>query len=377
MTDFNVIGLTKKLISFDTSGPEGAEEQPAKYLGKLLSSDGFTVRYHTFAPGRLTLIAEKGLSEGVPPVVLTGHLDTVPLGAAPWRCDPFAGEISDGKLFGRGASDMKGGVAAMVCAARKVFSTSAPKGGVRLLFTAAEEPGCLGAKLLAESGFDVGRASAIIVGEPTSNLPFLGHKGGLYMRVAASGKAAHSSMPELGDNAIYKAARAITRVETFQFNVARDSLHGLPTINVGRMSGGENFNSVPDHAEFTIDIRTTAQTDHRELLEQIRSELGTDVTVTTLADLSPVSTAETAPFVSLVFAVCGCDVADPDRPKSLAYLTDGAILQQLYNGVPTVILGPGEPEQAHRTDEFCLLDKLEEAVTIYTNILLRIGEVHT
>lgn len=222
MADFDVIGLTKKLISFDTSGPQGGEELPAKYLGDLLSSDGFTVRYHTFAPGRPTLLAEKGLSDGVSPVVLTGHLDTVPLGASSWSFDPFAGEISDGKLFGRGSSDMKGGVAAMVCAAQRAFRTGAPRGGVRLLFTAAEEPGCLGAKSLAESGFDVGQASAIIVGEPTSNLPYLGH-----------------------------------------------------------------------------------------------------------------------------------------------------------NGVPTIILGPGEPGQAHRTDEFCLLGKLEEAVAIYTNILLRIGEIHT
>lgn len=135
MTDFDVIGLTRKLLSFDTSGPRGAEEVPAKYLGSLLQSAGFAVRYHTFAPGRLTLLAEKGLSSDAPPVVLTGHLDTVPLGTAPWRVDPFSGPICDGKLFGRGSSDMKGGVAAMVCAARNAFQEAAPRGGVRLLFT--------------------------------------------------------------------------------------------------------------------------------------------------------------------------------------------------------------------------------------------------
>jgi len=376
MSDSDVIGLAIKLISFDTSGPLGAEEVPAKYLGGLLSSDGFAVRYHTFAPGRLTLLAEKGLSDEAPPVVLTGHLDTVPLGAGPWRFGPFSGTLSDGKLFGRGSSDMKGGVAAMVCAARNVFKETAPRGGVRLLFTAAEEPGCLGARQLAECGFDVGQASAVIVGEPTSNHPFLGHKGGLYLRVSAAGKAAHSSMPELGDNAIYKAARAITRIESFRFNAERDRLHGLPTLNVGRMSGGENLNSVPDHAEFTVDIRTTARTGHEATLERLVRELGSEVTVTTLADLPPVSTDESAPFAQLVYAVCGIDAADANLPKSLSYVTDGAVLQRLYGGVPTVILGPGEPSQAHRTDEFCLLDKLEAAVSLYTRILLRIGEVH-
>ncbi len=376
MPEEDVVSLTRELIAFDTSGPQGAEEAPARFIGGLLSAQGFTVKYDLLSPGRMTVIAEKGLAEDVPPLVMTGHLDTVPLGASPWKEQPFAGTIREGRLYGRGASDMKGGVAAMLCAARRAFAKSAPRGGLRFIFTAAEEPGCLGAQHLSDTLYNMGQASAIIVGEPTSNLPFLGHKGALYLKVSASGKTAHSSMPELGDNAIYKAARGILRTERFWFNVPRDDLHGLPTLNVGRMSGGENLNSVPDHAEFTVDIRTTASPDHAHILERFCRELGDEVTVETLVNLTPVSTRADAPFARLVDAVCGMsDTGYGDRPRSLSYVTDGSHLQRLYGGVPTIILGPGEPGQAHRTDEFCLTDKLCEAVALYETIILKTGDL--
>jgi succinyl-diaminopimelate desuccinylase len=370
----DVIALTRTLIGFDTSGPRGDEEAAAMFLGNMLAADGFTIRYNQFAPGRLTLLAEKGLKAGVPPLVMTGHLDTVPLGAKPWKTKPFTGTLKAGKLFGRGASDMKGGVAAMICAAQRAFRRAAPHGGLRFIFTAAEEPGCLGAKHLAGSSQKLGHASAIVVGEPTANIPFLGHKGGLFLKVSASGRTAHSSMPELGENAIYKVARAITRIERFRFDVERDELHGLPTINVGRVVGGENPNSVPDHAEFSVDIRTTARLDHAEILARIARELGPEVTIETCVNLTPVSTSAEAPFARLVFSLCGLDAAEA-RHKSLPYVTDGAVLQQIYGGVPTIILGPGEPAQAHRTDEFCEARKLKAAVALYESILLRTWEL--
>ena len=373
----DVIALTRKLISFDTSNPEGNEEDIAIFVGKLLSENGFKVNYHKLARNRLTVIAEKGLTSNRPPLVLTGHFDTVPLGTKQWTKDPFSGTVSDGKIFGRGTSDMKGGLAAMICAASEAFRESIPMGGVRLIFTAGEETGCRGAKHLVATGYDLGKASAIIVGEPTSNVPAIGHKGALYLNVSASGKTAHSSMPELGDNAIYKVARAITKIENFNFRTEKDDLHGSSTINVGMINGGKNLNSVPDHAEFTIDIRSTSKVSHSEILERLSQELGNEVIIEKLVDLMPVRSSESAPFVQLVYVVCGISPGKDIYPKSLPYVTDGAVLQQLYDGVPTVILGPGQPEMAHQTDEFCYTTKIEEAVTIYKNIILRIGEINS
>jgi succinyl-diaminopimelate desuccinylase len=372
----DVISLTRKLISFNTVNPKGNEQEIALFVGQLLDENGFIVEYHTLDTNRLSLIATKGLNNIVPPIVLTGHFDTVPLGAGQWTEGPFSGTIKDEKIYGRGSSDMKGGLAAMIVAALQAFQEATVPGGVRLIFTAGEETGCHGAKHLTQTYLNLGRASAIVVGEPTSNIPAIGHKGALYLNVSASGKTAHSSMPELGDNAIYKVVRAISKVEKFEFNAERDSLHGFPTINVGMISGGKNLNSVPDHAEFTIDIRSTGKVTHRELLERLTNEMGAEVTIEKLVDLKPVGTGETSPFVQLVYDICGIDPAKGACPKSLPYVTDGSVFQQFYNGAPTIILGPGQPEMAHKTDEFCYTAKIEEAVTIYKNIILKTGEIN-
>jgi succinyl-diaminopimelate desuccinylase len=295
----------------------------------------------------------------------------VPLGIKKWSEDPFSGLVHDGKIWGRGSSDMKGGLAAMILASISAFQLSAPSGGVRLIFSAAEELGCFGIRQLAQSLTDPGNASAVIVGEPTSNHPFIGHKGALYINAVTKGITAHSSMPHLGDNAIYKAALSILKTKDFNFMTERDPLLGFPTINVGRMSGGMNINSVPDHAEFSIDIRTTSKVDHNELLQRLNEELGPDTALETLVNMGSVNTNEEDPFVQLVYDVCSVDRFDKSHMKTLPYLTDGSVLQRLYKGVPTIILGPGQPEMAHQTDEFCYTDKLEEAVKIYRDIIIK------
>jgi len=367
----DVISLTQKLISFNTVNPPGNEAAIAEYIGKLLSRNGFKVIYPVFDKNRLHILAEKGLTSKRPPLILSGHLDTVPLAAKPWKFDPFKGTIKGDKLYGRGSSDMKGAVAAMICAAIDSFKESVPAGGIRLIFTAGEELGCQGASNLVKTFRKPGKASAIIVGEPTANLPANGHKGALYLRVSTSGLTAHSSMPELGVNAIYKAARAISRIENFDFNAKKDSLLGFPTINVGWMSGGMNINSVPDHAEFTIDVRSTTKPDHNKILQRLKKETGKETSYEILVDLNPVSTDHRDPFIKLVNTICIENGIKTDLPKALPYVTDGSVLQKFYEGAPTVILGPGQPEMAHQTDEFCYVSRIEQAVSVYKNIILR------
>jgi len=367
----DLISLTRKLLSFNNINPPGNEEIIARYVADILLENHFTVRLPEFEKGRLHLIAEKGISTHKAPIVLSGHFDTVPLGNNKWSVDPFAGEINDGKLWGRGSSDMKGGVAAMILAAIDAFKDSPPEGGIRLIFTAAEELGCIGIQQLMKTIDDPGYASAIIVGEPTSNIPAIGHKGAIYLNAVTSGKTAHSSMPQLGDNAIYKAAAAILKAKDFQFETEEDTLLGFPTINVGRMSGGLNINSVPDHAEFTIDIRSTSKTDHGKTIKRLSGELGGETKLEVLVDMNSVFTKEDDPFIQLVYEICGIKNGSKGFPRLLPYLTDGSVLQRVYKGAPTIILGPGEPEMAHKTDEFCYIDKLEESYRIYKEIILK------
>jgi len=367
----DVISLTRDLLSFNNINPPGNEEEIARFAGRLLNDNGFHTEYYTFAEGRLHLIAERGLTDAMPPIVLSGHFDTVPLGNKKWNRDPFSGQISDGKIWGRGSSDMKGGVAAMILASILAFKESAPVGGIRLIFSAAEELGCIGIQQLAKTLKDPGSASSVIVGEPTANHPYIGHKGALYLNAVTKGVTAHSSMPHLGDNAIYKAAQSILKARDFNFRAEKDPLLGFPTINIGRMSGGMNINSVPDHAEFSIDIRSTSKVDHSELLSMLCEELGPETSLETLVNMGSVFTDEINPFVQLVYDICGVDRDDISVSKTLPYLTDGSVLQRLYNGAPTIILGPGQPEMAHQTDEFCYISKLEESVKIYSDIITK------
>ncbi len=364
----DVIALTQQLIAFNTVNPPGNEAGIARFLASLLSDHGFKVSTPEFGENRLHVLAEKGITGSSRPIVLSGHLDTVPLGKKEWERDPFGGQVIGDKLFGRGSSDMKAAVAAMCVAAIVVSREELVEGGIRLIFSAGEELGCQGIRQLAESQ-NLGKASSIIVGEPTDNIPAIGHKGALYLRAVTRGKTAHSSMPFLGDNAIYKAARCISSIETLRFEAEEDLLLGQPTINVGQIQGGMNINSVPDHAEFTMDIRSTTGISHRKILDQLKRVLGDQVQIESLVDLQAVSTSETDPFVRQVCRICGIDPLDEHWRKALPYLTDGSVLQRTYGGVPTIILGPGQVSMAHQTDEFCLIPDIHKAVKIYTEII--------
>ena len=178
----NALELTRRLIAFDTTNPPGNELPCAQFLAELLRAGGFQTEICTFEPNRGNVIARLAGTETQAPLVLSGHMDTVPLGNAPWSAGDFAGEIRDGKLYGRGSSDMKSGVAAIVTAALDIAATGGLKRGLVLLLTGGEEVGCAGARHMVANGLSIPGASALLVAEPTSNHPATGHKGALYMK---------------------------------------------------------------------------------------------------------------------------------------------------------------------------------------------------
>ncbi|WP_283810686.1 M20/M25/M40 family metallo-hydrolase [Bradyrhizobium sp. S69] len=304
-----------------------------------------------------------------PPLVFTGHLDTVPLGTRPWTFSPFEGDVRDGKLYGRGVSDMKAGVAAAVAAAVEA-ATGRPNRNIALILTASEEAGCVGARSIVETG-GLGIASALVIAEPTGNLPVIGHKGALHLRVNAAGATAHGSMPELGVNAIYHAAAAIGRIEAY--SLSRTPAHdwlGKETAVVGTIRGGQNLNSVPDACEFTIDILTVGDRAHAAILVEIGEVLGEHASVAeTVANLPSVFTEPEHPFIA-----CVLRILRKRRPEVafelgiMPYFSDGSVLQPGYGNCPAIILGPGEASQAHQTDEFCFVPNIRDAKDIYIDL---------
>jgi succinyl-diaminopimelate desuccinylase len=178
-------------------------------------------------------------------------------------------------------------------------------------------------------------------------------------------------MPERGENAVYKAARAVARLEQFDFEIAPHTLLGAPTLNVGTIAGGLNINSVPDQARIGIDIRTIAGQDHKALHAALANLLGQEVELEPILDVGSVYTDPSDPWVAQVFDIMTPLLGTQPEPRSVSYFTDAAALRPAYGNPPTVVLGPGEPQMAHQTDEYCVTDRIGQAVDAYSEIIRR------
>ncbi len=362
------VELTQTLIRMDTINPPGNEEPAARYLGELLAEAGLEVSYPRLGENRTGLIAVVPGESSKLPLVFTGHLDTVPIGAAPWESPPHGAEIQNGRLMGRGSSDMKSGVAAMAVTALQLAREPKGEGGVVFVFTAGEETGSEGAFQMKQSGVLPDEAGALVVAEPSGNIPLLGHKGALWLECIAKGKSAHGSMPDLGDNAIYKAARAAASLEDFFSSAEIHPQLGKPTVNVGTFAGGSKINMVPDSARFRVDLRSVPGVEHARLFEDIKAHLGPDIKIERLIDLPGILTPSDDPWIKQVLDIMARVQGSRPEPGYVNFFTDASVLTYALNTPPTLILGPGEPSQAHQTNEYCVVEKIGRAVEFYLAI---------
>jgi succinyl-diaminopimelate desuccinylase len=366
----SVIELAQELIRFETVNPPGNETPCARHLGRILESAGFQTHYFEMGENRENLIAYLGDGGARLPICFTGHTDVVPLGAAPWSVAPFGAEIADGKIYGRGSTDMKGGVAAFATAAVKLAPRLGKTAGLVLIITAGEERGCEGANFLVKQGV-LPKAGALAVAEPTSNQLLAGHKGVFWLEGTAKGVTAHGSMPEKGVNAVSKAARAALALEAFDFSLDEHPVLGRPTLNVGWLRGGLNINSVPDEARFGIDVRLVPGLDRDCLLERFTQAAGGEVTFEIMGTSDVVWTDPADPWIAGVAAIVQSVTGSAPAIGGASYFTDAAVLKPGMGNPPAVILGPGDPAMAHQTDEFCSVGRIEEAEAIYTEIIAR------
>jgi len=363
--------LTRELLAFNTINPPGMERACARHLGSMLQGAGFRVAYHEFADARTSLIAEIGGDDARAPLCFTGHIDTVPLGAAPWSRDAFAGETDGDRLYGRGSTDMKSGIAAFVAAAIELAPKLERGPGLVLVITAGEEIGCEGARFLADRKL-LERAGAIVVAEPTANYPYIGHKGLAWFEIETTGVTAHGSMPEVGDNAIVKMADVIRDLGGYRFPVESHAVMGKPTLNVGTIRGGLNTNSVPDEARITVDTRTVPGIDHVHLCRSLESLLAPrGAHVRKIVDTPALYTEPDNEWVQEVFEACTPFLAGRPTPKTITFSTDGSDLKRGFGGPPAVVLGPGEPTLAHQTDEWCSIARLEQSVDLFRILMQR------
>jgi len=362
----NAVNFTRELIRFNTINPPGNEDACARWLGGILEAAGYRIDWNEFAPGRTNLIATLPGNGDKLPLALSGHIDVVPLGAAPWSVDPFAAEVKDGRIYGRGSTDMKSGVAVCVAAAVELAKLKNRASDVVVVISAGEEIGCAGAYYMAEQKL-LPQAGALLVAEPTSNYPLLGHKGIMWLEAITSGVTAHGAMPELGDNAVYKAARAVGKLENFDFGATHPAM-GAPSLNVGTLHGGMNCNSVPDKAVIGIDIRTIPNQPNADALARVKEVLGPEVEIKVKDDKTSVYTSPEVPWVQQVFDVVEETLGERPEPETVNYFTDAGALTTAMGNVPTIIFGPGEVDMLHKTDEFCLVHRVEEGAAMYLEI---------
>jgi succinyl-diaminopimelate desuccinylase len=307
-------------------------------------------------------------------------MDVVPPGGQKWQHDPFAGDRVDGRIYGRGSADMKGGVAAMVTAAAALTRAGfRPHADLILAFTAGEEAGMMGAHAMVQRRSLEG-ARCLVVGEPSDLNVLIGEKGVLWLRVRAYGRTAHGSMPHLGLNAVSAMVRLIPRLEEYPFPWQESPLLGKPTLSVNVIHGGNKTNVVPDLCELEVDMRTVPGQDHQQILQTVRSlaeevrqehnpQIRMEVEIDN--DQPSLETDRAEPLVeATVQAVERVRGASPEV-AGVAFATDAAYLAPGFD-IPMVICGPGEPGMAHQPDEHVEIEQLVQAAQIYADLAQRL-----
>lgn len=310
------------------------------------------------------------LGEGKPAgIILSGHTDTVPWDGQAWTVDPLSGTVRDGRLYGRGAADMKGFIATAVAHARHFLESRAPF-AIHFAFTYEEEIGCFGVRELIADMREAGiRPLACIVGEPTSMVPAIAHKGVYRYRCCVRGKEAHSSLTPQSVNAIEMAARVVGRVrdmaEGFEREEPRYDGFDVPfsTASVGQFHGGIADNVVPRDAEFRYEFRDLPTADARAMQEQV---------VAYARSLEP-AMKKVAPDTGFSFdTICeipsflgsvdddvtrlALRLSGQERTTLVAFGTEAGLFKNA--GIRTVVCGPGSITQAHQPDEYVSLEQL-------------------
>ncbi len=373
-----VVELTRQLIATESHrDTPGRERDIGQLLAEWFGRRGLEARLQAVDGDRANVVVRIPGGEG-PSLMLNGHLDTVPAGD---MSDPFAPRIEDGVLWGRGACDMKGAVAAMCCAvASLVEDGSADRLSGDLLFagTVDEETGSLGVRRLVDGGIVSDRA---VVGEPTGLRLAVAHKGSCFVTIELAGRGAHGSCPERGVNAATHAARVAVAIEERLRPRLAERIHpllGASTVSIGRICGGTQPNIVAERCEIHVDRRylpgeVDPVPELRELvgglcdgIEGLGYEV-VELPMTATVPHAPLGTDPAAATAEAARAACR-GLGLPTEPIGVTYWTDGGHLAA--SGVETVVLGPGDIGDAHGPHDRVAVGDLTVAVELYRRIAM-------
>jgi len=371
-----VVDIAKNLIGFDTSGPPTKEKPLALWIRDYLIDHGLNAEIQEVAPDRANVIAKIGEGKG-PGLVLSGHIDVVPAGDLDlWKVSsPYDPVVKDGNLYGRGACDMKGPDACLIQAAVDLADRDF-KRQLTLLFTAGEDTGGWHInKIVSEGKITPEEAQFGVIPEPTMMGLVRCHKASGGARVLVHGKAAHSSRPELGVNAVLKSIHLLEEVMNLheELKSKPHPLMGPSTIVPTIMNGGYKGNIIPESCQVNFNARLI--TEHqgsesiqgwmKKVLERCRErDSEFKATLIFARGGTALDIPEESKVVQTMMGILGT------KPIGAPYFTEGVTLTNA--GIPTIICGPGSIDQAHSAEEYISLDQLDYGVKVFKELIEKV-----
>ena len=369
------IALLEELVSIDSVNPslvEGAagEAAIAEHLAAHMRQLGLQVHRQTAAPDRANVIGVLETGVPGPSLMFCGHMDTV---GVEGMAAPFAPVIRDGRLHGRGSQDMKGGIAAMIDAARVLQARSPSRGRLILAVVVDEEYASLGADTLVRDW----RADAAVVTEPTDLQIGIGHKGFAWFDVETRGRAAHGSRPRDGRDAIFRMGRVLQRLEALDRDLQSRPAHpilGTASLHASIIEGGREWSVYPDACRLSLERRTvigesaaSGAEELRRILDDLKAEDAEfDASLETVFSRPPYETPQGHAITGRL-QHCANAAGVPAHPVGMSFWTDAAVLGEA--GIPSVLFGPGGAG-LHSTEEYVQIDE----VVVCRNVLASLAE---
>ena len=370
--------LLKALVAFDTTSAK-SNLKLIEYVRTSLESHGVTSTLIPSEDGaKASLFATIGPADGKSGIGLSGHSDCVPVEGQTWASDPFTLTARDGKLYGRGACDMKGFLAC-VLASVPLFMSRRLKEPLHIIVSYDEEVGCTGVRpLIARLGSDLPRPRAIIVGEPTMMGVIEAHKRIDAYRTTVTGREAHSSLPQLGVNAISYAAELVEEIDRIGATLSTTTNDRFDppssTVQVGTIEGGTAANIVPKTCKFHWQVRGLPEADPDFVPKQVEA-FADERLLPRMRRVAPAASIETlnqgsvpafltkpgSEAVALAMALTGAN-----STSTVSYGTEAGLFEEA--GCPTVICGPGDIAQAHAADEFVTVEQLDACLAFLAKL---------
>lgn len=375
----NIIDFACELINIPTIAGDSGQLEGYRKISTLISNEmkriGLFVELWECEPGFINVIGRKKGGTSKRSLLFNGHVDVAPTRIEDWATDPFKAAVKDGRIYGGGASDMKGGIVAMIFATERAITAMDHLNGELILTATVDEEigGFRGLKYLVDEGL---KADMTIVCEPT-NLEIANYYKGLFwVKVVARGKESHGSLPENGINAISKMAKIINELADFSTPFSSHDILGKPTLNIGKIVGGTNPNVVPSLCEIELDVRFLPGQSIEKMLRRIQELI--EKVVDDDPDINwefspiirkrmPLEIKEDEPLIQLIQEAT--QKATGKYPLFRGMTSPGDSEHLIKAGIPAVMFGPGNIRDAHLANEWIEIDQIVSATEIYAEVI--------